>query len=400
MYSGIHRAEVVSRDDPEKRGRLSVKLPVILRNPDGSSEPVWVEPCWSSFNRDLPAPGTIVLVAFEYPCTVLTNGFWLGMIDYMPNGFSETPIQAQQNPETDFPGGRGIGTAAFGDLTGMGTSNETDVLSANTIDEPASFQDTTYGQDHVRKTPGGMVEEWDDGAGSFENHRYNRMVGNNQVEVLGDGSEYRRATVRMEFLLGERRVVDGDREQIVGGHERTLTEGSRVFEIDGALIGETGPVRVRLSSLDVAIDRDDENGTRMTSGGGLTVEAIGNMMMAAGEITMVSGGQLILGSSLSSSDVRGLSSASLSSTGVTAIHGSQVVVGPDTLSIGGNQAAANVVAGAGFSPLIMNTAQYAALTAFLAAHTHNVLGSVTGPPLPTLPPGAVGTPSTILKVAS
>jgi hypothetical protein len=77
QYQSLYRAIVTNLKDPEKSGRIKVKIPSVL----GEGESAWCEPCFP-FSIDnggdfyLPVLGDTVWVSFEEGN--LSNPVWLG----------------------------------------------------------------------------------------------------------------------------------------------------------------------------------------------------------------------------------------------------------------------------------------------------------------------------------
>ena len=74
---GLYRGVVMSANDPQRRGRLKVKVPAVL----GNTVTPWAEACLPASARNappatLPAAGTPVWIQFEAGDT--DNPVWVG----------------------------------------------------------------------------------------------------------------------------------------------------------------------------------------------------------------------------------------------------------------------------------------------------------------------------------
>jgi hypothetical protein len=137
VFPGLYAGSVKDVDDPEKLGRIKVRVPSVYGS--GSSElDAWARPCFASGHFFVPDVGDHVWIAFENADPSFP--VWLG--EWYPAG--ALPAKTDVTPPTtrvveDATGNRieltpgGIVVHAAGDLT-IEAPGKNIVLKANSVD--------------------------------------------------------------------------------------------------------------------------------------------------------------------------------------------------------------------------------------------------------------------------
>lgn len=98
-YWGKYQAIVADNNDPEKRGRIRVRQPFFY----GNNLSPWALPCvpYGGSNQVgeifIPEIGSGVWIEFQYG--LIDYPIWTGFWYAKPNGISEMPVEAQENPQ-------------------------------------------------------------------------------------------------------------------------------------------------------------------------------------------------------------------------------------------------------------------------------------------------------------
>ena len=314
---GPWRGVVEDNNDPLKMGRLRVSIPGYFDDGRGRALVTpWALPAWSSFRHDIPAKGEGVWVMFEAPAEGPDNPIWIGRYPSLPKGISEIPGPSQQDVTGDAPYGRGLYSATTTDFSNIGGH------AAVTIQEPESFQASTYPFNHVCETPGGYREENDDTAGD---ERISRRLGVFDEEITKTGTVSTRAAVKLDFIIErEARLVDGDQQELVGGNSVRTVEGNCNSSVLGSTYLKTGSIRATLGSMTLTVDDNSVFGTEIKSGGTLLLKAIGEAMLS-GRNALVFGldaAEVVSGGSVNVAAMDGTARL----TGASGITGVSVVV--------------------------------------------------------------------------
>lgn len=390
-YLGKWRAQVTRNDDPEKLGRIKARVFDILA--DDNNQPLetdWALPAWTSHRHDIPPVGAGVWIEFQAPAEAPHNAIWSGMYPSYPSGISEVANVAQQPLAGNAPYARGALTVTTEDLTSL--TKETDpekqpaALKSETFVEPESLQATVYPHNQVLQTPGKITEEYDDTPGA---RRYHRQIGNHYVEETDSGTELRRCTLKMEFIIeNEHKLVNGQQTTVVGGTARHDYEDDLAVSVLGSLFTKTGPVRAKLSSLDITIDRDGEAGTLVFSLGKLDLAAAGEAALQGLRTTIIGTEE----ASVTSKTVYVTGTDNASSSIVAKGAGGIVLESESGVTVRNLPVPARTP-----DPvLVMSQADFTNLISFLKTHTHPISPAGTGQPteaslLLTLPTARLST---------
>jgi Type VI secretion system/phage-baseplate injector OB domain len=136
-YPGLYAATVTNIDDPDKRGRVKVRVPSVFGT--GTSDlDAWARPCFSSGHFFVPDVGNHVWVAFENadPSFPVWIGEWYPA-GALPEGTDVTPPTTRV--VEDATGNRveltpnGIVLHAAGDLT-IEAPGKNIVIRASSVD--------------------------------------------------------------------------------------------------------------------------------------------------------------------------------------------------------------------------------------------------------------------------
>lgn len=286
-YLGKWRAQVTRNDDPERRGRIKARVFDILADDNNEAlETDWALPAWTSHRFDIPAVGTGVWIEFQAPAEAPHFAIWTGMYPSYPDGISEVANVAQEPLAGTAPYARGAMTVTTEDLSVLTTADPVPtVLLSESFIEPESLQATVYPNNQVLQTPGGITEECDDTPNA---RRYHRQIGQHYVEETEGGTELRRCSLKMEFVLdSEHKLVNGAQTHVVGGTTRHDYEDDLAVSVLGRLFAKTGPVRLKLSSVDVKIDHDGTEGAEVFVVGKLDLAAMGEASLQGLRATLL-----------------------------------------------------------------------------------------------------------------
>lgn len=263
-YTGKHRGIVVATGDSEKRGQLRARIPGLGQN----FVTDWALPAHSSFTRDTPAIGMGVWMEFEWPADGPDNPIWTGIYSSLPGGFSEHPRLAQQPAPGAAPFNRGLRPATTANLTDLGGRDPV------TWYEPPTAVSAVYPTNHVRETPGGITEEWDDTPGA---RRVHRRFGAFYDETNEAGTVARGGASLFEWWTsGVRRFVGGTLAQVIAGDAHTTVEGEAQVSVLGALVAKLGSLRAKIGGLVLTAD---STGAEASSSGGLSLLALGDAIL-------------------------------------------------------------------------------------------------------------------------
>ena len=299
-YAGLMQGQVVSNDDPERRGRVRVSCPELLTDPD-TGEVVPTPWCETGFMVDgqlnVPDIGDPVYLQSRY-----SDSGGMYQLVYTPGrpgetaeGDSRIPPVAREG-EDESTGALKAGTPfkvpSFSNAAEMRDSRGEIIREGLFEDEeipglPGTYNVSSYPRSRVLKTKGGLLLEIDDTPGQERVHLWHSSGA--YFEVNSEGVLVQRQTKKWEEtadsetkLVGGslRESVVGHRQVKVGAHDITEVAGRstvRANEVDlvaklNMLLEATG--RFQLESGGPGV-MDFLGGLGITSGEGLALTAMG-----------------------------------------------------------------------------------------------------------------------------
>jgi hypothetical protein len=295
-FTGIYRGVVEDRDDPEKRGRVRLRVFGIhsesKEKNDTSGIPTdelpWAEPALPIFEGsvsgfgifNVPVTGSHVFVFFEagnhmYPRYFATAPAHPNEKPNYKEGFSDPnnlyPTEHRLNEPDYHRLARGETEKTIIEDRNNKIDTSVNVAGGETWDEPESFYNASYPDNTVIATHGGVIMELD---GTDENQRFHLYHPSNSYWEIGpegdmimknDGDEYkiveesrrthimcqdcltvdkqRKVKVVMDELkeVGENQSlkVTGNREIIVEGDQVITIKGNYTINVEGEIIINT-----------------------------------------------------------------------------------------------------------------------------------------------------------------
>ncbi len=229
-YHTYYRGEVVDVNDPEKRGRVKVRVESIWKSDEKNQfdqmdkVPVedipWAEVLIHGQNDKsglvfVPKLGTYVICAFEkghsdYPIVL---GGWFAR--------KELPLAAR--------GGSEGATDTAGNLKGMDTA---DTADGGTITEPANPYAAVYPQNVVYRSTSGHLIEVDDTSGA------ERI---NIAHKSGSWAEFHPDGTLVFGIQGKRyTVIEGDDGEHIKGNQDVVVGGNATHNVDGNYSQDVG----------------------------------------------------------------------------------------------------------------------------------------------------------------
>lgn len=324
-FEGIYRGVIENNNDPEKMGRVKVRIYGIHteNNKREAKEGVpvddlsWAEPCLGLVEGSIsgygafsvPLQGSHVFVFFE-------GGNWQS-----PRYFATVPGKPTEapdsqvgfnDPDEEYPVEHRIDEPDYHRLS-RGDKNETVVQHRNenldtgvaladgeTWDEPESAYAAEYPHNIVLSTHGGIVVELDSTPGSERIHVFHPS--NTYIEIDQEGNVvFRNEGTRFDIVRGERNshTIEDDNETIDASKtknvsvDETIQIGSNKTEDVG---GDVETTIGGSNTTDVGSSEERTIGSSWTVSAGTTakLEAGATFNITAGGVVTIKGSSVVL----------------------------------------------------------------------------------------------------------
>jgi len=307
-YAGLMQGQVVSNDDPERRGRVRVSCPELLTDPD-TGEVVPTPWCETGFMVDgqlnVPDIGDPVYLQSRY-----SDSGGMYQLVYTPGRPGETaegdsripPVAREGEDESTgaLKAGIPFKVPAFSNAAEMRDSRGSIIREGLFEDEeipglPGTYNVSSYPRSRVLKTKGGLLLEIDDTPGQERVHLWHSSGA--YFEVNSEGVLVQRQTKKWEETTdSETKLVGGSLRESVVGHRQVKVGVHDVTDVAGRSVVEANEIDLvaRLNMLLETAGRfqlesggpgvmDFLGGLMVTSGEGLALTAMGNSYLQSAQ---------------------------------------------------------------------------------------------------------------------
>lgn len=256
LYPAMYRGKVIDNEDPLEAGRVKVRvLPVFWNEEDIPDEAIpWAipgEPNYSTGTDENPDIGWRAIP--DVNCYVWVF-FEEGDI-YQPVYFGAAPA-IHEDGTPDGPKATREADDSVGEREGRLSKGVAKARLIGSFDEPDPAYAAEYPKNKVRKTDGGLLEEWDDTEGAKRMHWYHPSGTNFEIDDEGNMTLH----------------VVGDFHQTVEGNFQQHVKGECCIHVDETMQVEVDDRFDLHSDDEIKIESDSD--MLITCGGIQVVHAL------------------------------------------------------------------------------------------------------------------------------